>query len=179
MTLAEPTSDDCPHPPPDATPPEPRARFPFNPAWMSCPPCETVQEVMDEKQLTPEDLAEKAGLDLEVVRLLLANDHSITPLIASKLEVATEVPFTLWLNLQNIYDKSRVLLELEADTDPAHACARVLERHRALWESLTEPMDRLRAVCALTIDAFQEFQRHFHAAQEAHEDNEAGTSVPA
>jgi plasmid maintenance system antidote protein VapI len=67
------------------------------------PPGETLRETMVAKGLSAADLAEKAGLPIDVVHQLLTSKISITSDAADKLETALGVASVFWRTLDAHY----------------------------------------------------------------------------
>ena len=68
-------------------------------------PCETIKEVLEERNMSVEELAENSGTSLEYMQRIIDGKESITEDFAEKLEKIFKIKKSFWLNLQDIYDK--------------------------------------------------------------------------
>lgn len=68
-------------------------------------PGETLEEKLQEMEMSIEDFAAKANIPENVVRAIIDQRMSITADIALDLEKATEIPAYLWLRFQVRYDE--------------------------------------------------------------------------
>ena len=66
-------------------------------------PGETLQEVLDERQMTQADLAEQMGRPKKTVNEIVQGKAAITPETALQLERVLGVPAGFWNNLEKNY----------------------------------------------------------------------------
>ncbi len=69
------------------------------------PPCETLQEILDERLLTPEVFAAYSGMSVDLVLRLLSGDAPITLSIAATLSRMFGATAQFWINRQEDYDQ--------------------------------------------------------------------------
>lgn len=69
-------------------------------------PGETLREVLDERQMTQADLAERMGLPKKTVNEIVQGKAAITPEAALQLERVLGVPADFWNNLEQNYQES-------------------------------------------------------------------------
>jgi addiction module HigA family antidote len=91
---------------------------PYNP--QSRPhPGETLEEKLEEMQVSPEAFAASVGVAESVIIGLLAGSCNVSPAIAAKLEQGTKIPVSFWLRHQQSYDeymaKQKAATEAAAD----------------------------------------------------------------
>ena len=75
----------------------------FNPDW-TCHPGELLEQVMEDKELTKETVAERMGASLDVLQDILLG-CSIDKRIASMLEKAIGAPAAFWLRCEASYKR--------------------------------------------------------------------------
>lgn len=67
-------------------------------------PGETIKEVIEERNMTQEELAIRTGFSPKHVSEVLNGKKGISSKFANSLEYALGVPAEFWINLQGIYD---------------------------------------------------------------------------
>jgi len=90
----------------------------FRPDWISAPG-DTIADILEERDLAPDDLARTIGRSLEETGALLQGRLPLTTDIASRLETAFGVPRSFWMARESMY--RRELAGLEARTSGAAA----------------------------------------------------------
>ncbi|WP_372814970.1 HigA family addiction module antitoxin [Paenibacillus sp.] len=73
---------------------------------IAIPPGETLQEALDEQEMTQKELALRLGCTPKHVNSIIKGTASITPDLAIKLETVLGIPTQFWLNLEQIYQES-------------------------------------------------------------------------
>ena len=68
-------------------------------------PGETIKEVIEEKNMTQEELAIRTGFSPKHVSEVVNGKKGISPSFAKSLEYVLGMPASFWINLQGIYDK--------------------------------------------------------------------------
>ena len=68
-------------------------------------PGETVADVLEDRQMTREELAARMAVDLASVTAVIDGQAYISESFAAALERALDVPRSFWLNLQANYDR--------------------------------------------------------------------------
>ena len=68
-------------------------------------PGETIKEVLEEKQMSQEELAIRTGFSPKHVSEVVNGKKGISPSFAKSLEYVFGMPSSFWINLQGIYDK--------------------------------------------------------------------------
>ncbi len=68
-------------------------------------PGETLQEVLDEIEMTQKDLADRTGLTTKTINEIIKGKNPITPDTAIKLERVLSVSSSFWNNLQTMYEE--------------------------------------------------------------------------
>lgn len=76
-------------------------------------PAVCIQEYMNEIGITNEELAEKLGVELELVNKLLNYEINIDKELANKLAKLIDTSVSFWINLQNEYNKLKREVENE------------------------------------------------------------------
>lgn len=77
--------------------------YKFDPDWV-VRPGDTLREFMEETNLPKSALALSCGrMPLELFDKVLNGQAKITPKIAEGLEIGTQIPASLWLNLERAY----------------------------------------------------------------------------
>ncbi len=74
-------------------------------------PGETIKELLEEKEMTQEELAIRTGYSAKHVSEVISGKKDISSKFANTLEYVFGIPTEFWINLQGIYDKE--LLELQ------------------------------------------------------------------
>ena len=74
-------------------------------------PGETLQEVLDERQMTQADLAERMGQPKKTVNEIVQGKTAITPETALQLERVLGVPAGFWNNLEQNYQEHQARKE--------------------------------------------------------------------
>jgi plasmid maintenance system antidote protein VapI len=67
----------------------------------SCPPGDTLLEVLEERELAVSQVALDAGLSEQVIVRLLSGTEQLSPEIAAGLERGLGIPAQFWLNLES------------------------------------------------------------------------------
>ena len=70
------------------------------------PPCMTLQDKIDEMDISIADFSQLSGLDESTINSILSNEIKIDYDIANCLKLATEIPSYFWINLQMNYDSA-------------------------------------------------------------------------
>ena len=70
-------------------------------------PGETLQEVMNDRNLSAEKLAQKMGIVHERLLDLLEGNVDLNSQLCHQLERGTNIPATFWMNLHNQYVEDR------------------------------------------------------------------------
>jgi HTH-type transcriptional regulator/antitoxin HigA len=68
-------------------------------------PKETLEEVLENKNMSVEELSIKTNYSQEYINNILSEKGNITSEFASSLEKALNIPAHFWLNLQKHYDE--------------------------------------------------------------------------
>ena len=74
-------------------------------------PGETIKEVIEDRNMTQEELAIRTGYSAKHVSEVISGKKSISSRFANSLEYALNIPTEFWINLQGIYDKEVCELE--------------------------------------------------------------------
>lgn len=74
-------------------------------------PGETIKEVIEDRNMTQEELAIRTGYSAKHVSEVISGKKSISSRFANSLEYALNIPMEFWINLQGIYDKEVCELE--------------------------------------------------------------------
>ena len=69
------------------------------------PPGETVKEVLEERNMSQEELAIRTGFSPKHVSEVVHGKKGISPAFAKALEYVFGMPASFWINLQGIYDR--------------------------------------------------------------------------
>jgi len=75
------------------------------------PPGETLKEILDSLGLTQSDLVEKTGYSRDIIDGIIKGEKFITTETAIQLERALGVSASFWINRENQYRESLVLVE--------------------------------------------------------------------
>lgn len=67
------------------------------------PPGATLQEALDDRNLTRAELARRMGRPLRTVNRIVKGRYAITPDMARQLEKILSIPATLWIRLEQNY----------------------------------------------------------------------------
>lgn len=68
-------------------------------------PGETIKEVLEERQMSQEELAIRTGFSPKHISEVVNGKKGISPSFAKSLEYVFGMPSSFWINLQGIYDK--------------------------------------------------------------------------
>lgn len=68
-------------------------------------PGNTLKDMLKDKEMTPEDLAEKIDVSLNTVKKIIRGEKNISAALANKLECVFEMPACFWISLQKSYNK--------------------------------------------------------------------------
>ena len=74
-------------------------------------PGETIKEVIEDRNMTQEELAIRTGYSAKHISEVISGKKSISSRFANSLEYALNIPTEFWINLQGIYDKEVCELE--------------------------------------------------------------------
>ena len=74
-------------------------------------PGETIKEVIEDRNMTQEELAIRTGYSAKHISEVISGKKSISSRFANSLEYALNIPMEFWINLQGIYDKEVCELE--------------------------------------------------------------------
>lgn len=74
-------------------------------------PGETIKELLEQKQMTQEELAIRTGYSAKHVSEVISGKKDISSKFANALEYVFGIPTEFWINLQGLYDKE--ILEVE------------------------------------------------------------------
>lgn len=80
-------------------------------------PGETIKEVLEEKQMTQEELAIRTGFSPKHVSEVVNGKKGISPSFAKSLEYVFGIPTSFWINLQGIYDKEMLEYKEQEEID--------------------------------------------------------------
>ena len=83
---------------------------PFTPDWVS-PPGDTIADILEERNLTVEQLTEALGYSSEFVTLLIKGEVSINEEIAIKLEQVIGFTADFWLRREAQYQTGLARLQ--------------------------------------------------------------------
>ena len=74
---------------------------------LAIPPGEALEEEIEARGMTPEELANLCGEPLETIKAIFQGRQEITPALAAKLEKAlVGIKGSFWLNLEGIYQET-------------------------------------------------------------------------
>jgi len=74
---------------------------------LAIPPGEALEEEIEARGMTPEELAGLCGETLETIQKIFQGRQEITPALAAKLEKAVAgIKGSFWLNLERIYQET-------------------------------------------------------------------------
>lgn len=74
---------------------------------LAIPPGESLEEEIEARGMTPEELAARCGEQLETIRAIFQGRQEITPDLAAELELAVVgIKASFWLNLEGIYQET-------------------------------------------------------------------------
>jgi addiction module HigA family antidote len=88
---------------------------PFEPTH----PGEVLQEELDERGITPSQLAQRIGLPESVITAIITEKKPVTTEYAMLLEAALDIDADFWLNMQSAYDKYSDITTFESDVRAA------------------------------------------------------------
>ena len=74
-------------------------------------PGETLKEVLEDKNMLQEELAERTGFSAKHISEVVNGKKGISPKLAKSLEYVFGISATFWINLQGIYDKEIIEFE--------------------------------------------------------------------
>ena len=80
-------------------------------------PGETLKEVLEEKQMSQEELAIRTGFSPKHVSEVVNGKKGISPSFARSLEYVFGIPTSFWINLQGIYDKEMLEYKEQEEID--------------------------------------------------------------
>ena len=67
-------------------------------------PGETLKELLEDRNMTQQELALRTGASPKHISAVLSGEKSISISFAKKLEYALNIEAEFWINLQNAYD---------------------------------------------------------------------------
>jgi len=76
----------------------------YNPDYIS-PPGETLQEILEEKGMTQDELAKRIGKTKAIINEIISDKAAITPDIALQLEMVLGIPASFWNNRDRQYQE--------------------------------------------------------------------------
>ena len=76
-------------------------------------PGETISDILEERNLTQKELAQRAGVSETFLNEVIHGKKDISKELAMGLECELEVPHSFWLNLQANYDAEMIGLQKE------------------------------------------------------------------
>jgi addiction module HigA family antidote len=88
---------------------------PFEPTH----PGEVLQEELDERGITPSQLAQRIGLPESLITAIINEKKPVTTEHAMLLEAALDIDADFWLNMQSAYDKYSDITTFESDVRAA------------------------------------------------------------
>lgn len=74
-------------------------------------PGETISDILEERNLTQKELAQRAGVSETFLSDVIHGKKDISKELAMGLECALDVPRSFWLNLQANYDAEKKKLQ--------------------------------------------------------------------
>ena len=80
-------------------------------------PGETIKEVLEEKEMSQEELAIRTGFSPKHISEVVNGKKGISPSFAKSLEYALGLPASFWINLQGKYDKEILEYEEQENID--------------------------------------------------------------
>ena len=80
-------------------------------------PGEILIDILQSRGISPQRLAEKSGLSISIIRLIVNGKQIITAEIADGLKKALGIKASFWLNAQRQYDETRARLAGESGGD--------------------------------------------------------------
>ena len=78
-------------------------------------PGETIKELLEDKNMTQEELAIRCGYSAKHISEVLSGKKGISSAFANSLEYVFGIPTEFWINLQGIYDKKIIEIENEEE----------------------------------------------------------------
>jgi len=97
-----------------------KTKYDFEPDY-AIPPGDTLQEVMESLEMTQKELAVRTGLTEQTLARIFKGMQPISYETANRLELVTQVPASLWNNLEAQYREQMAKIEerqrLEADIE--------------------------------------------------------------
>ncbi|MBQ7264195.1 MAG: helix-turn-helix domain-containing protein [Synergistaceae bacterium] len=106
---------------------------------IAIPPGATIAELIEDRGMTPEELAARTGLPEEHVRELVDGRVPLTEDVARRLEAVFGVPARFWLNLEANWRADLRKVWAEAELDPRRVEG-TDEEEEHLWDSVSVPM---------------------------------------
>lgn len=86
-------------------------------SYIATPPGATIMEQLKDKGMSPKKLAAKMDLSEKCINKLINGYVRLTPDIASRLEMALDIPAKYWINLEAIYREKLLKVKAENDMD--------------------------------------------------------------
>ncbi len=81
-----------------------KKQYEFDPDY-AIHPGETLKEVMESLDMTPNELSTRTGLTIQTLNRILRGEQSIANETANRLELTTGVSARMWNNLESQYQK--------------------------------------------------------------------------
>lgn len=88
----------------------------FNPG-IAIPPGETLQEVLDDREMSQKELADRMGVTPKHINKIIKGKAAISHEISIKLEHVLSIKASFWNNLENKYQEDKARLESIDDID--------------------------------------------------------------
>lgn len=88
--------------------------YSYNPDW-AIPPSETLQEVLEDKNMTLQTLSDQSGVPYQSLSEVLEVKRPIDESIAEGLEKALQIPASFWLKLEKNYQDTVKRLATKKD----------------------------------------------------------------
>ncbi len=82
-------------------------------AVIAVPPGETLVEMLEDRQMTQKELADRTGLSIKHINEIVQGKASITSDTALKLEAVLGIPASFWMNLEANYQETKARLAAE------------------------------------------------------------------
>lgn len=82
-------------------------------AVIAVPPGETLAEILEDRQMTQKELADRTGLSIKHINEIVQGKASITSDTALKLEAVLGIPASFWMNLEANYQETKARLAAE------------------------------------------------------------------
>ncbi|MDD4402232.1 MAG: HigA family addiction module antitoxin [Desulfitobacteriaceae bacterium] len=93
---------------------------------VAIPPGETIREVLEEKYITQAELAQRLGMTTKHVNEIINGKAPITVETAVKMEDILGLPCSYWLNLEAIFQETKIRLREQANKEDEVNIARAI-----------------------------------------------------